>query len=278
MRQLVRDHGLHPGVVDLGRLDLGEERPDLGQGDAAHVLSGARPQRAVEVVRVRVDVEVDRIALGDPQARLGLLDAEAGDLERRAPERVIAVVPVDPDRGAGRGLAVHGAPREPVVEIGQRDVRPHRHVPVVGGDPEARHQVRVRVEVVVDQVEVRPKRAAREIPRALHLLDARPDLALDLEEQLDAADGRRRERDRLFEPDLTAERDAAAPFAELHAGVREDRGRQRQEGQQRDDGGDGSGGGPAHHWLHARPARRRMPRPFWSAPRRSGRASAQPVP
>ncbi len=112
MGQLVRDDGLHPGVVDLGRRDQREQRPDLGIGLAADVLARAGSEGVVERGLVGVDEEVDRLLLGDAQQRGRLLDAVLADLERPLPEGIVPLVPVDAHDRAARGL-----PREALVGV-----------------------------------------------------------------------------------------------------------------------------------------------------------------
>ena len=62
--ELVGDDATDLGVVDTARGDLGEERPDLGERLTTDVLLRARIERAVERIRIGVDVEVDRLLFG----------------------------------------------------------------------------------------------------------------------------------------------------------------------------------------------------------------------
>ena len=108
----MRDPDGDQRVVDLVRRDQPEQRPDLGVGRARHVLVGARTDRAVEVVDVGVDEEVDRVGLGHAEELGRLADLVLAELERLCAERRVALVPVDPDE-----LVAGRLPLEPVVVV-----------------------------------------------------------------------------------------------------------------------------------------------------------------
>ena len=201
--ELVRDPDGDQRIVDLVGRDEPEQRPDVGERRPGDVLVGARPERAVEVVVVRVDEEVDRFGLGHAEQLRRVADLVLAELERLGAERGVALVPVDPDEVAG-----HGLPVEPVVRVDDLDLRAEDAVLRVRRreDAPARLDRRVRDHVVlaarVERVGQRVRPGDR---RDRDLGDVRADRVGDRQQQLDP-DDRLVDGDRLAEVDAGLER------------------------------------------------------------------------
>ena len=110
--QLVRHHEGDPRVGDLGRRDVREQGPDLGDRQPADVFLERRADDVVEGVAPRVDEEVDRLRLVDTQQGRGVLHRLIPDRERPPPELLVALVPVDP-----KHVALERPPVESIVLV-----------------------------------------------------------------------------------------------------------------------------------------------------------------
>ena len=109
--ELVRDADRDQRIVDLVRRDEPQERPDVAERGPRDVLVGTRAERAVEVVVVGVDEEVDGFGLGHAEQLRRVADLVLAELQGLRGERVVALVPVDPNEVSGHGLPVESVVR-----------------------------------------------------------------------------------------------------------------------------------------------------------------------
>ena len=271
MGQLMGNDDPDPGVRDVVRPDQREHRPVVRVSLATDVLPGARAQRVVERLLLGIHVEVDGRRLRDAQERGCVPDRLLADRECLAPERVATLVPVQ-----AHEIPFERPPVEPRVRVddahGRSDHRRQgpvlRHQPPTGGDGSVGHQVPVIGERPVECQVLGPGGRG-----AGGLRDKRPDALREGEQHLHAGQGDGAV-ERLGERDPRAERRRGGRRLE-RGGGRGNAAGQHPEDQER---GGRDAQDAAHCPSHARPARRRIPRPLVVAPRRPSRARAADVP
>ena len=208
-------------------------------------------------------------------------DRVVADLQRPLAERLVALVPVDPD-----DVAVERLPVEPVVGVGLVDRRPEPGLAVGVGDPPAGGERRVRDDVAVGQVErcSRERRGARPASAAATGTTVGPDRAGRLRSGARPVGGRcARVTGCLKSIDLPKRR-GRGRRAEGRRGRRRRPARRASRRERSDARGRDAATAPrpgasaatcGHQRCHASPAIRMIPRPFSYAPSSPVRASDQ---
>ena len=190
-------------VVDLGRRDQGEQRPDVRMGLAADVLPGRRPERVVERVLVGVDEEVDRRRSRSRRgASTSAATASSPIFSARSAERLVALVPSGPGRRRPSASSSRTGRRRRSWPT--RRPEPGRAVGV--GDPPAGGERRVRDDVAVGESSVVAERRVAGVGDVWHGLDARARPRRASDSRISTRLGTAGEVDRLLEVDRLAER------------------------------------------------------------------------
>ncbi len=262
------DDLLDPRVIDLARADEREQRADARVGLAPDVLAGPRPEGVVERRLIGVDEEVDGLVLGHAQPPGRVLD--------RRPRRCAGRARRTRRRPRTSGRARCRRPRS-ASRSGRRDRRSRPPAP-------ARRPRRPRASPASARSWAcwagcgRRRRdpgssagCARRVPSGLGTSTTNgPEVVGGGDQHLQALDGTG-QGDRLDERDPRPERwrsPSGVPNVTSAAATAP--------GQEHDQPDRDERGGPQS--SHASPAMRRAPMPFWPAPSRPSRDSAQPVP
>ena len=253
MRELMGDDDADPARVDLAGRDQREQCADGRHGLAPHVFAGARPKRIVEGLLVRIDEEVDRFLHGHAEQLARVVDRFLANRQRSLPERGSALVPVNSDDRAGASLPVESG-----VGVEHRDLRAGLGGAVSEGQSPARLDTGVRLEARLAQVQLVAK-GLRQAVGNRDLVRFGAQGARKIEQHF-CAFGRSRQPHRLVEDDRNSEC-RRYPGSLERDRRRRSRARPGQEDRECQEGG-GCQSQPSPHCCHARPARRRNPRPF----------------